>query len=252
MEKSLTIQNTFRKMQIHPFLYLTFLLCIITGYFKECLLFMIFILVHEMGHIIVGLHYHWNISKIIFLPLGGITIFEEKINKPMKEEFLIASAGILFQTFFYLLVSFFCHSEILTTIHYSILLFNILPIYPLDGSKIINIGMNLIFSFQKSFLAMLLLSFVTLLILSTLYYKNLVFALGLFFLWIGFLKEYHKRHYVFQKFLLERYLETFPFTKHKQIKGLYYQKMKRDYLHTFLIENESIKERTFLRRLFDK
>ncbi|MDD3341271.1 MAG: site-2 protease family protein [Bacilli bacterium] len=245
------ILNTFRKMQMHPLLYVVFFLGMITGYFKECILFMIFIFVHEMGHVWVALYYKWNISKIIFLPLGGITIFEEKINKPMKEELYIAAAGIFFQTIFYFIVTFFCPNDTISFIHYSILLFNLVPIYPLDGSKIINLFMNVFLPFRKSFLFMLFLSFLTLLLLTSIYYKNLVLLLGLFFLWIGFIKEYRKRHYQFQKFLLERYMEEIPFSKKKKIKGPYYKKMKRDYKHSFIIENKEIKERQFLRKLFD-
>lgn len=248
----MTIPSLFRKMHMHPFLYLTFFICILTGCFKECILFMIFIFIHEMGHILVGLYYHWHILKIIFLPLGGITVFTEKINKPMKEECMIAISGILFQTIFYIIVSFFCQNKIIDLIHYSILFFNLLPIYPLDGSKLVNLFMNLFFSFRSSFISMLCLSFGFLLFLTSIYYKNFVFLLGLIFLWIGFIKEYRTRHYIYQKFLLERYIEKIPFKKKKKIKGPLYKKMKRDYEHLFVIQNKEVKERQFLRKLFDK
>lgn len=57
-----------------------------------------------MGHIFAALYYKWNIVKIIILPFGGITIFNEIINKPIKEEFMIAIMGPIFQIVFYLIL----------------------------------------------------------------------------------------------------------------------------------------------------
>lgn len=51
------------------------------------------------------LYYKWRIEKIIILPFGGLTIFNEFVNKRIKEEFVILILGPLFQiTFYYLLL----------------------------------------------------------------------------------------------------------------------------------------------------
>ena len=90
------------KIKIHPFFYLFSIICIVTGYFKNFIIISFIILFHELGHILVSQLFHWKIEKIVLLPFGGITIFHEFLNRPMKEEFFIAIAGPIFQTFLFL------------------------------------------------------------------------------------------------------------------------------------------------------
>ena len=45
----------------------------------------------------MALYYKWNIEKIIILPFGALTLFHEKINKPLFEEFIILIMGPIFQ-----------------------------------------------------------------------------------------------------------------------------------------------------------
>ena len=92
--------------KIHPIYYLTAIITIITGNFKDFTLITLIIIIHELGHISAAIYYKWNIEKIIILPFGGITIFNEYLNRPIKEELIIALAGpisnyfLLFSQFF--------------------------------------------------------------------------------------------------------------------------------------------------------
>lgn len=214
---------------------------------------MAFILIHEMGHILPALYYKWDIEKVILLPFGGITIFHEKINRPMKEEAIIAIGGVLFQTIFYFILRYFIQDPILVSLHYGLLLFNLLPIFPLDGSKICSLVLNLLFSFKRSHIFMIIISIMGVTIGIFFTYQNLILLLSFFFLSIKIMKEFCFHPYLFQKFLLERYLYTFSFPKIKKIKKI--EQMKRDTYH-FMIEGKNekkvIEEKVFLRNLFDK
>ena len=140
------------KIKIHPLFYLFAFLSSITGLFYEFVIFTIIIFVHEMGHVTAGLLFKINIKKILILPFGGLTIFEMPINIRLYKEFLIAVMGPLFQIIFWLFLYKinYCNS-VFNYYNTFILLFNLLPIYPLDGSKIFNIIINKITSFKKSY-----------------------------------------------------------------------------------------------------
>ena len=84
MVKYLTTKNIFK---IHPLFYLTAFICVITANFKNFIIFSSIIIVHELGHIIGAIIFKWKIDKVILLPFGGITIFQENIDKSLKEEF---------------------------------------------------------------------------------------------------------------------------------------------------------------------
>lgn len=233
------------KIKIHPFYYLFAFICILTGYFKYFVIINFIILFHEMGHILMSLYYNWNIEKIVILPFGGITIFKEKINKPIKEELMIAIMGPLFQISLFILF----RSQLFIIFNLILLLFNLLPIFPLDGSKIINLLLNKFISFKKSHIISIYLSIIILFCLLVISKFNLILLLILLFLLFKTLKEIKNHKYLFHKFVFERYIYDFYFKKRKTITN--YHQMMRDYKHIFYLDKKYITEHDFLAYLFD-
>ena len=234
-------KNTFK---IHIFFYIIGFICFLTGNFKNFIIFRSIIIVHELGHIIGALIFKWKIDKIILLPFGGITIFKENIDKSLKEEFIIAILGPLFQIIFYLLYK---DNLVFNYYNIAILLFNLLPIYPLDGSKIFNVLFNIFFSYKLSHILSIILSFIFI-ILIILYKIDL--SLILIFIIVELFKEIIKHKYYFNKFLLERYLNNFNYKKHKVIKNI--NSMKKQTKHIFNINNKFYTEKEIIRKVFDK
>lgn len=163
--------------------------------------------------------------------------------------------GPLVQTIFYFLYNTIVGSSvILTNYHYAILFFNLIPIYPLDGSKLVNLLLNKYLSFKDSHIVTIYTSFVifVILMISTIVYQlNLIFVLILLFLLIKVIDEYRKHNYVFNKFLFERYIYEWRFPKNKIIKGDNPDKMCRDYRHLFYINKRYCLEKEILQKKFD-
>ena len=235
--------------KIHFLFFITAFICIITGLFKDFIIISSIILVHELGHITIALLFKWKIEKVIIYPLGGITIFNQKINSSLKEEFLIALAGPIFQIVFFLIIN--SQNTLFTHYHNLILLFNLLPIYPLDGSKILNIIYNKLFSFKKSYLLTFMTSiFVIIFILMLIKKFNIIFLFSIVLLFIKLFKYYNEIDYVFNKFLFERYLYKIKYKKHKNIRGININRMFKEKTHNF-ITNKIIKEEEILNKMFD-
>ena len=95
---------------------------IFTGHFKDFFLFIAIILFHELGHIIAGMYYKWEINKIMILPFGALTIFDTPINKPFKEEFIVSIMGFVFQFILYFFLRQFNINN-LYILNYGIFLF---------------------------------------------------------------------------------------------------------------------------------
>ena len=230
--------------KIHVFFYIIAFICFITGNFKNFIIFSSIIIVHELGHIIGALIFKWKIEKIILLPFGGITIFNENIDKSLKEEFIIAILGPLFQLMFYLLYK---DNLIFNYYNLAILLFNLLPIYPLDGSKIFNVLFNLFLPYKLSHILSIILSFIFITLIIS--YK-IDISLILIFIIIELFKEILKHKYYFNKFLLERYLYDYNYKKHKTINDI--KKMKKQTKHIFKINNKFYTEKEIIKNMFDK
>lgn len=231
--------------KIHPLTYITALIFIGFGFFKIYLSFMFVLIIHELGHIIFALIFKWHIKQIVILPLGFLLKFEDNLNKPLIEEFLIAIMGVAFQS---ILVLIYHNNNILICSNI-ILFFNLLPIYPLDGSKIINVFLNKISTFKKSYNFSLWISFVIIIIFVSISIINLKFILfiSLIPLLINIIDLIISKKQIFMKFLLERYLYHFSFKKYKYINNV--KEMKRDYYHLFIGDN-IITESEYLKMLF--
>ena len=230
--------------KIHPFFYFFTFICIINGLFKDYTYITFIILFHELGHILAGMFYKWKINKIVILPFGSLTIFNTLINVKLKEEFLVTISGPLFQILLFLIKipKFTYYNKML-------LIFNLIPIIPLDGSKIIYVLLNKLTTFKKSEIISIIISFI---MIFYLFMENnsLISILVILLLLKKIIERCLLFKYIFYKFLLERYIYKIPFKKIKKIKKI--DKMKKDYQHLFCINNKYYEEQEILGKMFDK
>ena len=245
------MKNILNKIYIHPIFLITLLLFILMGQFRFLFYFMLLITLHEIGHLITSIIFKWNINKIIILPFGALIKYEEKINRPLKEEFIIAISGIIFQIIFYYMLTliFALNYKYLSAINIFIIIINIIPIYPLDGSKVISVILNILTSYKNSINLTIIISYIFISIISIKYlYLNKIIYIYLYFLFKETFNLYKKRKDLFNKFLLERYIYEYNFKKEKKINKI--EDMKKDYRHIFYINKRYITEKTFLRDYF--
>lgn len=238
------------KIKIHPIFIIVVFVFTLIGRFEFILYYTLLILIHEIGHITISIIFKWNVESVVILPFGGLIKFRELINKPLIEEFLICISGIIFQFIFYILIKDYISYNYFSLINYFIIIFNLIPIYPLDGSKIINVFLNYITSFYNSLNITITLSYIFINLITLYFFDvNRIVYIVLFFL----IKEVNKlnkdKKNIFNKFLLERYLNNFNFKKRKIIKNI--KNMKKDYKHLFLNNNTYKTEREILKKMFD-
>ena len=220
------MKNILTKIYIHPFTYIVLLISLVTGLFKELITFLFIIIIHELGHITASLIFKWKIDKVSIMPFGCITIFSELINRPLIEEFIILISGPLFQFINYLI--FKDITPYFNYYNYGLFIFNMLPIYPLDGYKLFSIILNKYIPYKKVIRIMLIISLICL----TLFIKkDLIYLIILLLLLKGIIGEFKNIDYIYNKFLLERYLYNFRFKKRKNINDI--NNMYRDYYHIF-------------------
>lgn len=231
---------------------------ILTGLFKEFIILFLIIIIHEIGHLIAAKYYNFNINKIHLYPFGGYIEFNDKINRPLKEDFIILISGPLIQIIFFFLVTFLHNINVINiytyniffNYHYSLLLFNLLPIFPLDGSKLITIILCKLISFKKAHIIMIFTSYAAL-IITLIAAKYITLNINLYLLLAILLSRLiieNKNHSnIFNRFLLERYLYNFPFKKVKILINKKVSSMMRDCRHLFVVDNIQITEKEMLR-----
>ncbi len=236
------MRTIYSKIVIHPLFYLFAFLAVLTAHFQTLLEFMLVIFVHECGHILMAVFLHWNIKKILILPFGGMVEFQEQLNRPIHEEFLIVLAGPFFQILLYQIYP--------TPFHYPLLFFNLLPIYPLDGSKILFLCWNIIGTYYRSYYVLFWIS--NLVIGIVFLFCPLFFKLLVGYLWFLNIKLYRNISSLFLRFLFERYQSTFPYYRIQTLMGKQVKKMKRSVYHFFFYQHTYHSEQERLREYFQR
>ena len=164
-----------------------------------------------------------NVKYIYIYPLGGISKFNMLLNDYIWKELLILLAGPLTQNIAYIiLINIFNRDrEVILIYHLSILIFNLLPIYPLDGGRIVNLLFNIFIPYKKSLQLIIKISYITTLIIFIIQ-KNItinIIIMSLFLLLIIH-KEEGKINFIYNKFLLERVMNNYNFKRRKMINNI--------------------------------
>ena len=134
--------------------------------------------------------------------------------------------------------------------HYSILLFNIFPIHPLDGSKILNLLLQAFLPYKLTYKLNIIISVITgVIILFINYYKcNYTTILIISIIIDNLIKYFKNINFIFNKFLLERYLYKINFPKIKTITKI--DNMYKDKYHIIKKNNTYFTEKQYLKQRF--
>lgn len=204
-----------------------FLFAILFYFTKQIELYamiMIFALIHEFGHLFAGLLMRMKPEKIELMPLGVSISFKinvKEYNKKIKKanilelkKIIVAIAGPLTNLLIILITSKL-KLEIIKeiTIIYTnllIMMFNLLPIYPLDGGRIlkgilhINLGKIKSEKYINNISKIIVIIITAISSILILYIQNIaVFIINLY-LWYLIIKEdakYKKRQEIYKKIL---------------------------------------------------
>lgn len=191
-----------------------------------------------------------KVDKIIIYPFGGISKFNMPLNTPIHKELIILIMGPLFQflAYFILLQILPNNKDIINLYHYSILIFNLLPIYPLDGGKLLNLFFSLKFPLKRSLYLEIFISYIMVLLIILINKENININLIIIiiFLFYKITKEYKQIELLYNKFLLERYLYKYNFSKSVIIKDINdFHRNKRHLLKlndNYYLENEILQK----------
>ena len=196
----------------------------LTGQLKIYSIIMLFALLHEISHLIVGLILGFKPQAIEIMPFGFSMELLPKhasnglpMNLPLKNAnnkkkilkanitelkyIFVALAGPLFNLIVATVLYKFdlgLKNELRNLIFYAnimLCIFNLIPLYPLDGGRVARSIFRIFWGEKKAHKIMKALSNITIFLLTfvgsiaILYLKNIAVLIVLFYLWILFLKE---------------------------------------------------------------
>lgn len=186
-----------------------------------------------MGHFLTGYFLKLKVKEISLFMFGGVTIFDEDLNLNIFKELLVVVMGPVMQMLFYMIVYYLYTKGFVSvntmkkvsTINLILLEFNLFPILPLDGGKILNNILDLILSYDLAHKVSLAVSFLAL-PLVFLFDNKLIIILVVISLLVRLFEEINWHKFRINKLLLERKLKGIKFKKVREFESL--TKVKRN------------------------
>ncbi|MEN2765860.1 M50 family metallopeptidase [Ornithinibacillus xuwenensis] len=249
------IHKLLPKIHIHPIVFAFLLISVVTGMFVEMLIILSIVLIHEFGHYAAATYFRWRIRKVMLWIFGGVMETDEHGNRPLYEDIVVTLAGPFQHLLIYgfvFIISFFSIIpasiiDLILLYNTTILLFNLLPIYPLDGGKLLFFLLSARLPYQRAYYNILLISMVLCSLIAIIQIVFYPFTLSALLIMIFLFIENHaawkKRYYVFLRFLINRYKGNGTLKLMRPITVPYqdslmdvFSRFRRDYKHPIYIE----------------
>ena len=180
-----------------------------TGQIKIYLIVMFFALLHEIMHLLIGVILGFKSQKIEMMPFGFFIDlkpkqedYKTKVIKSNKAELkyiFVAMAGPIFNLLMVILFEKLniekTTKDLIIYSNFFIFIFNLIPIYPLDGGRILKSFLRIFYGKKTAdnnikIIASTVISILTFVgSIAILYYKNIAIFFILIYLWFLVLKE---------------------------------------------------------------
>ena len=200
------------KLNLNIFLFV--LLFLVTNQLEIYALVMIFALLHELAHLVTGVIIGLKPETLKIMPLGFCIEFKTNIEDYNKKilksnmlsvkKIIIAFAGPFVNLIIAILGIVYKIDSNIIYANLLIFLFNMLPIYPLDGGRILKNILKMFFSNRKANDYTNIISNILVIVLTMissiliLIYKNIAILVIIVTLW-GILIKENKKYFTYNK-----------------------------------------------------
>lgn len=235
--------------------YLFFILSMMADNLKTWLILFTMLLIHELGHIMAAKKLGYPVSKLTIYPFGCGAQIEHIDHGSTYDEMLIILCGIGTHLFYPLcfvmlkqagLISA-AYQNYLIHLNASILVFNLLPIYPLDGGRLLDCLLQMAGSYRLGRLLTLVISLLALIYL-LITINNIGAVMAVSFLFAQLLISFFDKKKDYHDFMLYRYL----YPKDQPIKIHTHFELYRNYFSIFRNNKNLLSEDEWLHQIFNR
>lgn len=190
------------KLNLQIFIFI--IVFILTNQIELYVILMIFAFIHELSHTLVGILLGFKPKSLHIMPFGLTILLESNNNKEKIElkKIIIALAGP-FSNLLIAIISIFLNvdirlKEILVYSNFLIMLFNLIPLYPLDGGRVVKGLLKLKYKKEvvdkiinkMSNIMVIIITAIT--SITIMYFRNIALLFVVIYLWVIIIRENKK------------------------------------------------------------
>lgn len=229
---------------IHPFT----LVYLIAAWFSDNLIAyisaLVIVCIHEYGHYYFAKKFNFEIDRVEIFPFGAFLSINDYGVHHIVEELVMIMAGLSMHLGIYVVVKLCFVNEYLLEVNRLVFIFNLLPIYPLDGSKIMLLLFSLCLDYSKAIKLQIKVSLLSLSILIVLYNQVGYYLVYCYLIYINYcyIKE-------FRYIIIRLYLKRMNNNQYKHLKINNKYIFFRPFINYYLINNHGYQEKEVLQYL---
>ena len=146
-------------LSIHPLFYLLGFYYALTGQILIFIICTVTAIIHELGHSFVASNLGYRLNKITLMPFGAVVTgntdglkFIDEIKIALAGPLINFAVSLFFIATWWIHPEFYAYTDIIVSANLSMALINLLPIFPLDGGRIVFCFFADRFGYDKSFI----------------------------------------------------------------------------------------------------
>ena len=128
---------------VHPLFFLFGVYYALSGRIFIFAVYTLTAVAHELGHSLVAERRGYKLKKVVLMPFGAVLSGDDDLS--FKDETVIALAGpvvnlfigIFFVALWWVFPETYAFTDIVAEANFALFLINLLPVYPLDGGRIL-------------------------------------------------------------------------------------------------------------------
>ena len=198
------------KIKFHPLFWVFLIILLFSNNFLSLFSYILCVFLHELGHAFMANFLGYKLNKITFLPFGASLSLKENVFYKPKHEILVAISGpvvnlilvVVSTALFWTIPQSYFFLEDFYFANLITFFFNLFPVFPLDGGRVLNAMIKTKHSAKTSYkivkvVGIIFSSFLFVLFVVSSFFKiNFTLGLTSIFLIAGLFFEDNSSYYV--------------------------------------------------------
>ena len=144
-------------LTVHPLFYIFGFYYALTGRIFVFVIYTVCAVLHELGHSFVASSAGYKLNKITLMPFGAVVSgnveglkFSDEIKIALAGPFLNLAVGLFFVSVWWIYPESYAFTDVVAEANFSMALVNFLPVFPLDGGRVLSAYLSIKFGEDKS------------------------------------------------------------------------------------------------------